>query len=274
MFHCPTKNSSHEPSWKFLSLTDYKFLSVPKWKFLPMTTSKFLIKGKLKNPLSDQLMKLKIPLIDQVEIPLIDQLKILLSDHLKFLSITMLKIAKYSSKRFKLKIPLIDWQWPKSKFLLMSISKFLAKSSDHLKIPLNNQVESSWWWLTQNVSQCSIQVENSSQESPQNSSKWPSWKFLTVITSKFLCYQVEIPLCVINQISLSLTNQMFLWVIKLRVPHSGDLKVPPKNHRENSSQWPSKNLAENVSQLPHQNSLQRRGWIFLSLLSDQVENST
>ena len=58
-----------------------------------MTTSKVLIKGKLKNPLSDQLIKLKIPLIDQVEIPLIDQLKILLSDHLKFLSITMLKIA-------------------------------------------------------------------------------------------------------------------------------------------------------------------------------------
>ena len=53
MFHWPTKNSSHEPSWKFLSLTDYKFLSVPKWKFLSMTTSKFLIKGKLKNPLSD-----------------------------------------------------------------------------------------------------------------------------------------------------------------------------------------------------------------------------
>ena len=115
----------------------------------------------------------------------------------------------------------------------------------------------------------SVQVENSSQESPQNSSKWPSWKFLTVITSKFLYYQVEIPLCVINQISLSLTNQMFLWVIKLRVPHSGHLKVPPKNQGENSSQWPSKNLAENVSQLPHQNSLQRQGWIFLSLLTSQ-----
>ena len=130
----------------------------------------------------------------------------------------------------------------------MAISKFLAKSnlkislSNHLKILLNDQVESSWWWPTCNSSQCS------------------NWKFLSVT----------------NQIFFSLINKIFVSVTKLKVLHSEDLQKIPLIYK---LKVPPKSQGENVSQLPPQNSLQRSGWIFLLTklnipVSDQIENSS
>ena len=127
--------------------------------------------------------------------------------------------------------------------LSMAISKFLAKSnlkislSNHLKILLNDQVESSWWWPTCNSSQCS------------------NWKFLSVT----------------NQIFFSLINKIFVSVTKLKVLHSEDLQKIPLIYK---LKVPPKSQGENVSQLPPQNSLQRSLIRLNFSLSDQVEYSS